>query len=368
MPRPLLVATRRLAIALGSLWVAAASLRPTAAATPPVPRSAAPQSRRPCNAAWPSSPAPPTDSVASSRVPLAAQGAHVIVHGRNRARGDSLVAEIAAAGTRLSAILRGRLRLAHRGAGVRGHDPRALSAGGRADQQRRHRARTLAAAAAQCGRPRAALRRELPGRIPAHRTAAAEAARLSPNARIIFVSSRSQAPIDFDDVMLERGYSGGRGYAQSKLAQVMQAKELATRPENSTIRVYAVHPASQMDTRLVRGLGGRPRSTVQEGVDAVLHALSSSAPSGTYFLGEQVGTPLAQALDPEARRRLRALSDSLVRTRTPVGPGTPGRKARIRLPAAPATARPPTARTRPGSGCRACAGTPSAARGDARCG
>jgi NAD(P)-dependent dehydrogenase (short-subunit alcohol dehydrogenase family) len=40
-------------------------------------------------------------------------------------------------------------------------------------------------------------------------------------ARIVNVSSLGQHPIDFDDVMLTRGYSGSRAYAQSKLAQIM---------------------------------------------------------------------------------------------------------------------------------------------------
>ena len=35
-------------------------------------------------------------------------------------------------------------------------------------------------------------------------------------ARIVNVSSLGQHPIDFDDVMLTRGYSGSRAYAQSK--------------------------------------------------------------------------------------------------------------------------------------------------------
>jgi hypothetical protein len=34
-------------------------------------------------------------------------------------------------------------------------------------------------------------------------------------------------PIDFDDVMLTRGYSGWRAYGQSKLAQIMFTFDLA---------------------------------------------------------------------------------------------------------------------------------------------
>lgn len=44
---------------------------------------------------------------------------------------------------------------------------------------------------------------------------------ISKPARIVNVSSLGQQPIDFDDVMLTRGYTGGRAYAQSKLAQII---------------------------------------------------------------------------------------------------------------------------------------------------
>src|SRR4029077_8869153 len=40
-------------------------------------------------------------------------------------------------------------------------------------------------------------------------------------ARIVNVSSAGQAPIDFDDVMLDRHYDGVQAYCQSKLAQIM---------------------------------------------------------------------------------------------------------------------------------------------------
>src|SRR4051794_12747223 len=53
--------------------------------------------------------------------------------------------------------------------------------------------------------------------------------RSSAPARIVFVSSLGQAPIDFDDVMLLDSYDGTRAYSQSKLAQAMLANELAER-------------------------------------------------------------------------------------------------------------------------------------------
>src|SRR5262249_17866509 len=46
-------------------------------------------------------------------------------------------------------------------------------------------------------------------------------------ARIVFVASLGQMPIDFDDVMLERNYSGIQAYCQSKLAQIAYGMALA---------------------------------------------------------------------------------------------------------------------------------------------
>jgi NAD(P)-dependent dehydrogenase (short-subunit alcohol dehydrogenase family) len=46
-------------------------------------------------------------------------------------------------------------------------------------------------------------------------------------ARVVSVSSAGQAPIDFEDVMLERHYSGVQAYCQSKLAQIMFTFDLA---------------------------------------------------------------------------------------------------------------------------------------------
>src|SRR3989441_12759702 len=53
--------------------------------------------------------------------------------------------------------------------------------------------------------------------------------RRSAPARIVNVASVGQAPIDFDDVMLQRRYDGFTAYRQSKLAQIMFTFELAER-------------------------------------------------------------------------------------------------------------------------------------------
>jgi NAD(P)-dependent dehydrogenase (short-subunit alcohol dehydrogenase family) len=92
---------------------------------------------------------------------------------------------------------------------------------------------------------------------------------LSAPARIVNVSSLGQQALDFTDVMLTREYSGIRAYRQSKLAQILFTIDLAAELEGSGITVNALHPATFMNTKMVRDFG-TPRSTVEEGALAIL--------------------------------------------------------------------------------------------------
>jgi NAD(P)-dependent dehydrogenase (short-subunit alcohol dehydrogenase family) len=140
--------------------------------------------------------------------------------------------------------------------------------------------------------------------------------RASAPARIVNVSSGAQEPIDFDDVMLERGtFDGGRAYAQSKLAQIMFTIDLADELEGSGVTVNALHPATFMDTRMVERAGIEPRSTVDEGADAVMQLITEDVGTGGYFNGLRPARANAQAYDEDARRRLRELSEELTGVR-----------------------------------------------------
>jgi NAD(P)-dependent dehydrogenase (short-subunit alcohol dehydrogenase family) len=140
--------------------------------------------------------------------------------------------------------------------------------------------------------------------------------RASAPARIINVSSAAQAPIDFDDVMLEQWEPQegqiGRPYAQSKLAQVLHAYDLAERLEADDVSVNALHPATFMDTYMVRRAGIEPQATVGEGADAVMQLVTDEVGSGRYFRDGAPARAHEQAYDAEARRQLRELSLQLV--------------------------------------------------------
>lgn len=132
--------------------------------------------------------------------------------------------------------------------------------------------------------------------------------------RIVNVSSAGQAPIDFDDVMLERNYDGVQAYCQSKLAQVMFTFELAEELEGREVTVNCLHPATYMPTKMVRAAGVTPVTALEEGVQATLRLVADpelDGVTGRYFNGTREADPNPQARDPEARRRLRELSDRL---------------------------------------------------------
>ncbi|RUU58384.1 SDR family NAD(P)-dependent oxidoreductase [Mesorhizobium sp. M2C.T.Ca.TU.002.02.1.1] len=134
-------------------------------------------------------------------------------------------------------------------------------------------------------------------------------------ARIVNVASAGQQAIDFDDVMLTHGYSGVRAYCQSKLAQILFTVDLAEQLEGTGITVNALHPASYMDTTMVRQAGVTPWSSVETGADAILNLAASPAldgRSGRYFDGQRESRADAQAYDEKARHRLRDLSLELI--------------------------------------------------------
>jgi NAD(P)-dependent dehydrogenase (short-subunit alcohol dehydrogenase family) len=241
---------------------------------------------------------------------LGTAGWHVIVHGRDVERGQEIVNEIMAGGgsarfirsdlaslaevrqmadSVLSSYARLDLLINNAGFGSRVPDDRAISADG---HELRFAVNYLS---------HFLLTRLLLPRL-----------RESAPARIINVSSAGQSPIDFDDVMIERDFSGSRAYGQSKLSQIMFTIDLASELAGSGITVQSLHPATYMDTHRVRAGGITPRSTVDEGADAVMHLVTGpNLESGQFFNGQQPARANAQAYDAAARARLRALSFEL---------------------------------------------------------
>ena len=137
---------------------------------------------------------------------------------------------------------------------------------------------------------------------------------LSKPTRIVNVSSLGQHPIDFDEVMLTRDYSGGRAYTQSKLAQIMFTFDLARELDPATVTANCLHPATYMATTMVRQSGVTPISTVAEGAEAILNLAVSdelAGVSGEFYNGLRPARANAQAYDDKAREQLRVLTGRL---------------------------------------------------------
>jgi NAD(P)-dependent dehydrogenase (short-subunit alcohol dehydrogenase family) len=133
-------------------------------------------------------------------------------------------------------------------------------------------------------------------------------------ARIVNVSSAGQAPIDFDDVMLERRYDGMTAYRQSKLAQILFTIDLAGELAGTGVTVNALHPGTFMPTKMVLHAGVTPVTALDSGIDAVSRLVADPAlddVTGRYFDGRRESRPHPQAFDESARRRLHDLSDRL---------------------------------------------------------
>jgi NAD(P)-dependent dehydrogenase (short-subunit alcohol dehydrogenase family) len=236
----------------------------------------------------------------------AAQGAHVIVHGRNQERGREVVAEITKSGgsakfyaadlaslaevrTLADALKRDypRIDVLVNNAGVLLRDRQVSK-----DGHELHFAVNYLA-------PFLLTRALLPtvtGAAPS---------------RVVNVSSIAQTPIDFTDVMLEKPGAAGRGYGQSKLALIMFTMDLSAELKGKNVIVTALHPATMMDTSMVKQAGMQARSTVDEGATALMQQISGGVESGNYYNGLNAAKPNAQAFDENARAQLRALSQKL---------------------------------------------------------
>src|ERR1700722_14636255 len=216
---------------------------------------------------------------------LAAQGWRVIVHGRDRTRGEALVEQITQKGGEARFLVADLSSLA---------EVRSL-----ADAVRRE-GDSLDALVNNAGIGTSGAQRELSAdgfelRFAVNYLAGFLLTRqllpmlASPkSARIVNVASAGQQAIDFSDVMLTRGYSGVRAYRQSKLAQILFTFDLAQELAGQNIAVNCLHPATYMDTTMVRLSGAHTISTVEQGGEAILQLIDGPAlagKTGLYFNG-----------------------------------------------------------------------------------
>jgi len=154
--------------------------------------------------------------------------------------------------------------------------------------------------------------------------------RLAEDGRVVMLSSaaHTMAPkegIRFDDLAAAKGYTPWGHYGQSKLANLLFAKELARRFAGTRKTANAVHPGV-IRTKLGRHMPGIARFTFGLVGPLVLKSVPQGAAtevyvavhpgvattSGAYFADANLATPRADADDPALAKKLWEVSESIV--------------------------------------------------------
>jgi len=131
--------------------------------------------------------------------------------------------------------------------------------------------------------------------------------------RIVNVASAGQAPINFDDIMLEQGYDGLQAYCQAKLADVMLTIDRAAELSGTGVTVNCLHPAFNMPTKIVTHMF-TPQSAIAVGVRSTVRLIMDPGlerVTGRYFDVTREARALSQAYDERARARLRGIAEQL---------------------------------------------------------
>jgi NAD(P)-dependent dehydrogenase (short-subunit alcohol dehydrogenase family) len=140
--------------------------------------------------------------------------------------------------------------------------------------------------------------------------------RASVPSRVVNVASAGQKAIDFGDLQLNRDYDGVVAYRRSKLALVAYGFDLAGELSGDGVAVNSLHPATFMDTGMVREAGVGPLSTVEQGAAATLRLIRQDVGTGNYFNGEREARAHPRAYDPAVRRQLREVTEQILSSRS----------------------------------------------------
>ncbi|MGX1366081.1 NAD(P)-dependent dehydrogenase (short-subunit alcohol dehydrogenase family) [Streptomyces canus] len=130
-------------------------------------------------------------------------------------------------------------------------------------------------------------------------------------ARIVNVGSAGQEPVDFDDPEFTRGYAGFAAYRRAKFALAAHTFALAEELAGTGVAVNALHPATFMDTAMVREGGVAPWSTVSDGAPGVLALATGDLGTGGWFDGTRPARAHEGTYYKETQKRLRAVTDQL---------------------------------------------------------
>lgn len=133
--------------------------------------------------------------------------------------------------------------------------------------------------------------------------------------RVVNVGSLGQVPFVPAEAEFEAGYNGVDAYRRSKLALAAFTFDLAAELAPDQVTVNCLHPATFMDTAMVRLGGITPVSTVEEGGEATMRLITDPAldgVTGQFFDGLRTSRALPQAYDRQFRTQLREVTDRML--------------------------------------------------------
>ena len=125
--------------------------------------------------------------------------------------------------------------------------------------------------------------------------------------RVVNVGSLGQVAFDPADAEFEHGYNGVDAYRRSKLALAAFTFDLAGELDAAAVTVNCLHPATFMNTAMVREGGITPVSTVQDGGEATMRLITDPAfdgVTGQFFDGIRTSRALPEAYDRQFRAKL----------------------------------------------------------------
>ncbi|MFF1296713.1 MULTISPECIES: SDR family NAD(P)-dependent oxidoreductase [unclassified Streptomyces] len=131
-------------------------------------------------------------------------------------------------------------------------------------------------------------------------------------ARIVNVGSVGQDPVDFGDIEFRRGYDGFTAYRRAKFALAAHTFTLAEELAGTGVAVNVLHPATFMDTAMVREGGVTPWNTVADGAPGVLALATQDVGTGGYFDGTSPARAHEKTYDKDVQKRLAAVTDQLL--------------------------------------------------------
>ena len=134
-------------------------------------------------------------------------------------------------------------------------------------------------------------------------------------ARIVNVGSLGQVPFAPAEAEFEAGYNGVDAYRRSKLALAAFTFDLAAELAPDQVTVNCLHPATFMDTAMVRLGGITPVSTVEQGGEATMRLItdpSLDTVTGQFFDGQKTSRALPQAYDQQFRTQLREVTGRML--------------------------------------------------------